>query len=204
MLRGAAALSVEEHYFPGELVHRQGDRCEGLRFLKEGTAKLSRIAPDGREQVLRLIGPWVPFDDVPLLDGGPCLSTVTVMKPATVVTIPKAHASDLILGNTDARLRTLRLLASRLRGLNGLASDLNHLGVEGRLAKVIHTFATNTGSSHFSVGQQDLASMVGTTRAVAARALRDLEDKGAISRGHGEIRVIDDEKLLAEVTISIR
>ena len=146
----------------------------------------------------------MPFDDVPLLDGGPCLSTVTVMRPAIVVTIPKAHAKDLILGNPDARVRTLKLLANRLRGLNGLASDLNHLGVEGRLAKVIHTFTTTTGSNQFSVGQQDLASMVGTTRVVAARALRDLQDKGAISRGHGEIRVVDDEKLLAEVEMSIR
>jgi hypothetical protein len=46
VLREAAALSAEEHFSTGELVHRQGDRCEGLRFLKEGTARLSRIAPD--------------------------------------------------------------------------------------------------------------------------------------------------------------
>ena len=43
--------------------------------------------------------------------------------------------------------------------------------------------------------QQDLAAMVGTAREVVARALRSLEESGAIKREEGHIRVLDRKAL---------
>ena len=89
------------------------------------------------------------------------------------------------------------MLASRVRRDSSLVEVLSFGQVNSRLARLISKQGTATGNQmlpHFT--QQDLAAMVGTSRVVINRALRTLEEKGAIRLSRRHIIITDENKLI--------
>jgi CRP/FNR family transcriptional regulator len=86
-------------------------------------------------------------------------------------------------------------MASRLRVLVALISDLSHLDVTARVAKTLLAQHRNAGKASFTVNQSELAAMTGTSREVAARGLKRLEEAGAIARRRSVVEVVDPEVL---------
>ncbi len=58
-------------FAPGETILVEGEPCEGLYFVIRGHVRLIKASVDGREQVLRVLGPGATFNDVAVFDGGP-------------------------------------------------------------------------------------------------------------------------------------
>ena len=59
----------------GNILFNEGEPSRGLYFVVEGAIKVSRISPEGREQVLTVVGGTQTFNEVPVFDGGPCPAT---------------------------------------------------------------------------------------------------------------------------------
>jgi DNA-binding GntR family transcriptional regulator len=58
-------------------------------------------------------------------------------------------------------------------------------------------------TSHPIARRADLAAMIGTSRVMMGRALRDLEAEGLVKRERGGgIRVLDEERLAALVVVA--
>jgi CRP-like cAMP-binding protein len=194
-LESIAAQSRTIYLERGDVLFSEGDQCEGLYFVISGTVKISRISPEGREQVLNVVGPFQSFGDVPVLDGGANPATVAALEASVIGLIPTELVLSIVRENGRVAQAMLRVFASRLRGMTTLVADLTHLDVTGRIAKVLIAYQTSSGHQAFRLGQQDLASMVGTTREVASRSLRTLEELGCIMRKGGEIEILSLERL---------
>jgi len=186
-------LSVER----GNILFSEGEPCKGLYFVVEGSIKVSRVSPEGRDQVLAVVGRGQTFNDVPVFDGGPCPATATALEGSVVGLIPMDLMHRLVRRHWSVAEGMLTVFASRLRGLVSLVADLTHLDVTGRVAKVLIAYHSASGQSGMDLGQQDLASIVGSTREVVSRSLRSLEEQGAIVRKSRGLEVISSEKLAA-------
>src|SRR5512142_202616 len=69
-----AALSratVRREYEPSEVVFLEGEPCSGLFLLESGWVKAIKMAPNGREQVMRLAGPGEVFNEVGIMADSP-------------------------------------------------------------------------------------------------------------------------------------
>ena len=66
-----ATVTVERHYNRGDLILIEGEAEGALYYVCSGLVKVFKASPEGKEQVLRLIGAGYTFNDVPALDGGP-------------------------------------------------------------------------------------------------------------------------------------
>lgn len=194
-LAGVARSVSQRRYDDNEVLFSEGTPCLGLYLVIEGSVKVTRISPAGREQVLTVVGPGQTFNDVPVFDGGPSPATAIAMEPSVVGLIPMETIRELIRTRPEVVNMTLRVLAARLRGLVALVADLTHLDVTSRVAKVLVTYHGATGHQAIALNQQDLAAMVGSTREVAARALRSLEERGAIRRQRGNLEVVSADLL---------
>ena len=53
---------------PGEHILIEGEPCKGLYVVIEGQVRLLKTSADGREQVLRVLGPGTTFNDVAVFD----------------------------------------------------------------------------------------------------------------------------------------
>lgn len=188
----------------GELLGSEGEECAGLYFVVGGSIKMSRISPEGREQVLAILGPMQSFNLVPVFDGGGNPATTAAMEPSVVALVRSEIMLRLVQEHSTLAIDLLRVLGARLRGLVTLVSDLTHLEVTGRIAKILIAYNQSSGSNELQLGQQDLASMVGTTREVAARALRVLEEGGGIKRRRNSVEIVSMEHLQEAMEESIR
>lgn len=201
-LERLAERCMEQRFDRGEIIVLEGDPCPGLYFVVEGRVKVFKLSPEGRELILRVMGPGETFNDVPAFDGGPNPASVGGMEPSVIGLIPAAEIEHLVQEHPLVARHMLRLFAGRLRAFVDLVAELSLLSVEARVAKLVLVSSQNTDRTHLRITHQDMAAMVGTSREVVTRALRSLEDRGAIRREEGSIRV-QDRRLLEGVSEGI-
>jgi len=186
-------------YAAGEVILMEGDRGDrGLFLVLEGMVKVCKISPEGREQVLRLIGAGRSFNDVPMFDGGVNPGTVMALGAATVGHLPGAAFRALMETHPQIARNATRVLARRLRALTLMVEDLAFRGVLSRVAGLLlncalghHALAEGDHAACVRITQADVAAMTGSVREVVQRALKTLEADGAIRMERAQIAVID-------------
>ncbi len=186
-------------YAAGEIVLMEGEPGGGGLFLVlEGTAKVCKISPEGREQVLRLIGPGRSFNDVPMFDGGANPGTVVAVGATTVGHLAGPAFQAVMEAHPEIARNATRVLAGRLRALTMMVEDLAFRGVLSRVARLLlncalghHALAEGNHAACVRITQADVAAMTGSVREVVQRALKTLEADGAIRMERAQIAVLD-------------
>jgi CRP-like cAMP-binding protein len=182
----------------GETVVAEGEPCEGLFVVLAGRVRVVKNSPDGREQVLLILGPGRTFNDVPVFDDGDNPGNVEVLDKGAVAVIPTVAMRQLMDRNPEIAIAATRVLASRLRTMTLMVENLAFRDVVGRVASVIRGCASGDqplveGVPHACahITQQELAALTGSVREVVQRSLKTLERAGAIRLGRARIEVID-------------
>lgn len=173
---------------PGQLILVEGEQPPGLFLIQRGRVRLSCTAPDGREQVLAMLGPGAHFDPVPLFDGGANPSSARAMSPVSCLLLPRTDLLALIRRHPDLAQAALSALAGQLRELVVLVEDLSFRTVRARLAR--HLLA-EAGEGAAELTHQELAERAGTVREIAGRALRRLAEEGLVRLERGRVIVLD-------------
>lgn len=196
-----AAHSLERHVAKGEILIFEGEKGSGIYCVKRGLVKIYKLAPDGREQILRLATNGESFNEVPALDGGSNPASAAALEVSDIVVISQRYLDTMLQTRPEIALAVIRVLAGKLRHLVELVEDLSLKDVTGRVAKLLLDRTDHPAESqghHFT--QQEMAAIVGTAREVVGRALKKLESIGAITVRHGEIVIVNQAKLLAIVS----
>jgi CRP/FNR family transcriptional regulator, cyclic AMP receptor protein len=175
-------------YRPGEHILFEGEQPPGLFFVLRGRVRLSRTAPDGREQVLAMLGPGENFNAVPLFDERPNPTTARAMSPVHCLLLPRAALLKLLTRHPDLALAALRELAGQLRELVVLVEDLAFRSVRERLARQL---LKEAGAGMAELTHQELAERTATVREIAGRALRQLAQEGLVRLERGRVIVLD-------------
>jgi CRP/FNR family transcriptional regulator len=174
---------------PGQQILLEGEKASGLYFVLRGRVRLSRTAPDGREQVLAMVGPGEHFNSVPIFDGGPNPATARAMSPVTCLLLPHQDLVALISRHPDLALAMLNAMAGQLRELVALVEDLAFRSVRARLARQLLVEAAE-GTAELT--HQELAERTATVREIAGRALRRLAEEGLVRLERGRVIVLDE------------
>ena len=175
-------------YRPGEHIMFEGEQPPGLFFVLRGRVRLSRTAPDGREQVLAMVSAGENFNAVPLFDDRPNPTTARAMSPVRCLLLPRDALLALIRKHPDLGLAALRELAGQLRDLVVLVEDLAFRSVRERMARQL---LREAGEGTAVLTQQELAERTGTVREIAGRALRQLAQEGLVHLERGRVSVLD-------------
>lgn len=186
-----AALLRGQSYQRGEIIAREGEPCEALYMVASGRVKRVKLSPDGKEQILKIIGPGDSFNEVPVLDGGPNPAGAEALEPSVVDSLARADFLTLLQQSPPLAATLVQVLGKRTRHLVQLVEDLSLRDVTGRLARLLSQHADAAGR----LTQQEMAAMVGTVREVIGRALHELEHGGAIQIAAGRVTIISPERL---------
>lgn len=198
---GVAALAeqcaVRDHA-PGAVVLSQGEPCAGLGIVVHGQVRLLRSSPAGREQVLRIVGPGRSFNDIAATDGGPNAASVIAGLASRVALLPRAALLRLLDERPDVARTMIELAARRERGALETVEDAALHSVSGRVARLLLRCATRdqqlidgAPDACAHITQQDIAALTGSVREVVQRALKDLEQAGAIRLGRADVSILD-------------
>ena len=156
-----------------------------LFVVKAGRIKLSKTSSEGRELVLKTLGPGDYFCCAPLLCGGRHLVGAMALEESTLVVIPADRFKEILQrGMSDMGFRVLRGLCGRVQHLSELLENFAFKDVEQRVVELLVRLAAERSPEHgvayLALTHQDLASMVGSVREVVSRVMARLRRQGVV------------------------
>lgn len=187
-LKKLARTLIERTYAKDKVIFLEGEPCQGLFIVREGSIKVYKLSPEGREQILTTVSAGGSFNEVAVFDGGPNPANVAALHDAKIWIVPRSAIVDLIQRRPDVALAIIQNLGARLRHLVGLVEDLSLRQVSSRLAKLL--IEVSSGQQP-PLTQQEMAARLGTVREIIGRSLKQLEARGLIRIERGKIVVLD-------------
>lgn len=177
-----------------------GDPTDSLHIVISGRLKVLMGDEQGREVILSILGPGEFFGEMGLLDDSPRSASVVTLEPCEVLTISKADFKRSLAENFDLSLMVMRGLVKRLREADQKIGSLALMDVYGRVARLLLEMAEDVGGEKVVVkklSKQDIAKMIGASREMVSRVMKDLQLGGYIEV-RGRSIALRDNILLAE------
>lgn len=179
----------------GTVLVSAGDKTDHIYFILSGTLKVMISDEEGREVIFSTLGEGDFFGEMSVLDDSPRSATVTALTPCNLVMISKAEFNRCLTENHDIALFIIRSLVRRLRMADRKIESLALMDVYGRVARLLLEMA-ETGEDGRKVvlkkvSKQDIAKMVGASREMVSRVMRDLGQQGLIEEVDGSIWLND-------------
>ncbi len=192
-----ALAEVEQHgsiktYRRNTVIMNQGDETDSLYVILSGSVKVFISGDDGREAVLNHQGKGEYFGDLALIDKQPRVASVITTESSEFMIISRADFMKCLSANPEIALNLIRPMTSRIRMLAQNVSSLALLDVYGRVARMLLEMAEEQPDGEMVTGkvtQQELADMVGASRAMVSRILKDLKIGGYISIDNKRITI---------------
>lgn len=164
--RGPRAVRATT-YQAGIRVFRQGDRCNSVLYIQQGTVKLSVLSAGGREAVVGMLVPGVFFGEGALSGQPTRLVTATALTTCRILTIPKRSMIRLLQDEHAVSTRFISHLLARNQRLEEDLVDQLFNASERRLARLLLLLAVGSSPSARQcppMSQTVLAQMIGSTR----------------------------------------
>ncbi|HYC46046.1 MAG TPA: Crp/Fnr family transcriptional regulator [Burkholderiales bacterium] len=175
---------------------RAGEKADALYVILAGRAKVVIDDGDGREVTLTVIGPTEFFGEMSLIDEKPRSASVEAIEPCEVLYISKAAFMSCLKDNFDVAMLILRAVVARLREADKKIASLALMDVHGRVARLIMELARETDDDWVvDTGSEEMARMVGASREMVSRVLKEMRDSGLIRREKRKIIVLDRESM---------
>jgi CRP/FNR family transcriptional regulator, cyclic AMP receptor protein len=187
----ANSMQLRE-YQRGDVLFWEDDPSDGLHIIENGSAKIYRLSPQGRQYIVRILQEGDTFAEVPAFDGGVNPVNVDALETCRVWVINSEKLRALVAAHPVFAQKVLKNFGEMLRNLVRAVSEMAFFQVTNRLARLISEDAEEP-RSHWT--QEQLAARLGTVREVVARSLKELERSGAIRIEDRRIHIVDDSVL---------
>ena len=191
-------FSRERTFGDGQIIQQRGDAADGFWLIERGAVRVGQFLPDGEFRAVALLGPGDSYGELAVFSGKPRIVDA-VSRGESVVRMIAGKPFLEALGNYPASSRALLgALSEQLQDTLSILAGLRHGTNPARLAGLLATMAgEGTGAASVTITQQELADLLGVTRATANAALRDLQKRHLVERGYGAIRIPARERLSA-------
>ena len=165
------------------VVMREGEHTSAIYFILNGTLKVIVSDTDGREVILTILGRGEMFGEMGVIDDSPRSATVVATQPCDLVVVSKADFQQVLSENFDISLNIMRGLTKRLRLADRKIETLALHDVYGRVARLLLDLSEQSGDQrliHRRITKQDIAKMIGASREMVSRVMKDLQQQGLI------------------------
>ena len=185
-------------YQRGEVIFHQDDPADRLHIIVQGKVRISIASEDGREKDIALLQQGECFGEMALLDGSPRSATASAMEALETLTLFREDFLEFRDKHPEVAVDTTGLLTRRLRSVNQMLGDLAFLDVPTRVAKQLLEMAeTSAGDAEWqgpielTLGQEELARLVGASRETVSRVLNGYRRQGILLTSHRRITIKD-------------
>jgi len=173
---------------PGQHICLEGSHCSSLALLLNGTARVYKLGESGKEITLYRVEA-----------GESCVLTLSCIAsgkafPAFAISetdveaiiIPTSKVRSWMEQQPSWRDYAWTLIASRLADVISLVEEITFKRMDERLAYYLEQQRQQHGE-RLTITHQQIAADLGTSREVISRLLKDLQQRGELSLGRGQI-----------------
>ena len=175
---------IKRRFKRGEALVEQGQKSNALFILLTGRARVMTSDSRGREVILATLAQGDYLGEMSIIDNEPHSATVRAEVQTDVLMLGRAEFARCLTENASMALVVMRGLVKRLRHADRKIESLALLDVYGRVAHALLDFAVADAQGQLlvkdKISRQDLAKMVGASREMVSRVMKDLEERGFI------------------------
>jgi CRP/FNR family cyclic AMP-dependent transcriptional regulator len=199
-LRALTTLVSRRSAPRGTTIMAGGDATDSLYIVLSGRLKVMMSDSDGKEVILSILGPGEFFGEMGLIDDEPRSASVVSIEACELLAISKRDFKKCLVENNEMAMAVMRGLVRRLREADRKIGSLALLDVYGRVARLLLDMAENVNGEKIvtkRLPKQDIAKMIGASREMVSRVMKDLQTGGYIEMRGSNI-VLRDTIMLPE------
>ena len=182
------SYSHKRRYPAKSLIIYAGDSPDALYYISEGSVAVLMNDDDGHEIVLAYLNQGDFFGEMGLFDQNSGRSAwVKARTECTLAEISYGKFRQLTQSEPELMYAVAGQMAARLRKTSRKVGDLAFMDVTGRIARTLLDLAkepdaiTHPDGMQIRITRQELGKIVGCSREMAGRVIKELEERGLIS-----------------------
>jgi len=191
---------VKQRFKRGELIIEQGRISGALFIILSGRARVIMSDRCAKEVILNTLGQGDYIGEMSLIDGKAHSASVKTEVQTDVLVLSHAEFVRCLAENQTIAVWIMKGLVQRLRQSSDKVISLALMDVYGRVAKVLMDAAQPRGDQGLLIcdkmTRQDIAKMVGASREMVSRVMRDFEDQGFINPQEDGSIVLNERRLI--------
>ncbi|MBI2509666.1 MAG: cyclic nucleotide-binding domain-containing protein [Betaproteobacteria bacterium] len=196
---GQLLTCVQHRSYPrNAFILRAGEETDALYILLSGRVKVLIPDEEGHEVILSMMGPQEFFGEMGLLDDLTRSASVETLEPCEMLRLSKAGFTNILKDNFELAMLIIRNLVRRLRDADRKIESLALIDVYGRVARLLIDLAQNVDGKWVverAPPKQEIARMIGASREMVSRVIKDLHRKGLIRADKRRIHVLDKQSM---------
>lgn len=206
--RAAVAARMQtRRYSKGSILVRENDPGESLFIVLRGNVAVTRATADGKESILSILKEGDFFGEMAVLDESPRSATIKALKETEAAILSRDDLLDLLRSNPHMSLLLVVALSARLRATNEAIQAAAFQDIPTRLASLLVYLSKSFGEQipqgtrlTLRLTNQEMASMIGTTRESVNRTLNRFWDDKLIDMHESHIIITNPQGVEALAT----
>ena len=195
-------IASETKFKKGEYIFFEGETGDKFFIIKDGQVKLTKMIKNGDEQILNIFSNNDIIAEIVAFDKGNYPASAITMTDTQVIVFDQSKLENLILKHPTIGVKLLREMSGRLRRAQQNVRDLALKDSSARVAGLLIFLAEKYGKKKkdkivldISLTQQELASMIGSSRETVSRVLGKFETEGLIQTSRKKIIIYQKDEI---------
>jgi CheY-like chemotaxis protein len=183
-----------------DLIFLEGERLRYFYLLVDGSIKLYKTNEDGKEVVLKLVGPGEYFGFSALMHDLVAHESAAALEPSIIKQVACADFLDAVYHSREISNYLLRLLAENKADLEDRLLKMAYNSVRKKIAEALLFvyYKKHVGENLnpiIHIMRDDLAGIAGTAKETAIRTLADFKEEKLIAIEDRNIRLLNIKAL---------
>jgi CRP/FNR family cyclic AMP-dependent transcriptional regulator len=190
--QGLAALeriATTKTYSKNTIVLSEGDTTDSLYVVLKGKAYAVSSNEDGKQIILNVFRPNDYFGEMSFIDGKSRCANIITRKTTQLMIVPGRGFRQIIANSQETMFLMMKDLLQKVRRATRQIEQLAFNDVYSRVARFLTEYSNSEGIIGERITHQEIAYMVGASREMVSRIMKELSDGGQIEKYQGRIRI---------------
>lgn len=184
----------------GELIFEEGETVNGVFCVKKGVCKMTKLSPNGKDQIVKLAKKGELLGQRSLISDEPANLSAIALEDMQVCFIPKSEILGFFSSNNQFSMNVMKTICGDLKEADDLMVNMAQKTVKERLAFTLlyieETFGINDDNTlKLQLSRDEIASIIGTATESCIRLLSEFNKLGLIEIQGKKILITDKSKL---------
>lgn len=171
----------------GAVIFQENDPSSEIFCVYTGKVKLSRISPDGRETITKIVGKGSSFGISPLFNTKVQNVSATALEDCSICCLCSKNFLAQVEADSKLAIQVLTVLSLDLKEAEAKLLSLTQKNVRERLAELFITLGSAYGETEGArvrldvrLTREEIASLIGSVNETVTRFISEFKEEGII------------------------
>lgn len=195
-------VTIERRYKKNGTIFAEGEPGDGFHYIKSGKVKIIKLAADGREHIINILGPGEVFAEVLLFNAAPYPATAVALEDSCIGIIRNSELEKAFLAHPRIAFHVIKVMSKKLLFAQMKIKSLAFSDSNAKIAQALDNLARRYGKKTsrgveiaVEITRQEVANLAGTTRETVSRVFSIMKKDKVLDDDERRIVVLDLEGL---------